>query len=42
MRAFATPRHAAPLFVLLGAASLMLVGVRAEAQVNPLWDHYKV
>jgi hypothetical protein len=42
MRAFATPRHASLLFAVLCAASLTLVGARAQAQVNPLWDHYKV
>lgn len=42
MRAFATRRHSSALLVLACAACLSLVGARAEAQVNPLWDHYKV
>jgi hypothetical protein len=42
MKAFATRRYSSALFVLACAACLSLPGARAEAQVSPLWDHYKV
>ena len=42
MSTFATRRHTSALLVLVCAASLSMLGARAEAQVNPLWDHYKV
>jgi hypothetical protein len=42
MRAFATHRTRSLLLVVLLAAPLALTGTRANAQVSPLWDHYKV
>ena len=42
MRAFATHRTRSLLLVVLLATPLALTGTRANAQVSPLWDHYKV
>jgi len=42
MRGFATHRLRPYLLLLLITAFVALIGVRAEAQVSPLWDHYKV
>jgi hypothetical protein len=42
MRVLATHRFRPFLLLLLFTAFVALIGVRAEAQVSPLWDHYKV
>lgn len=42
MRALATPRRLFLLLPLLALAAVLVTGTKAQAQVSPLWDHYKV
>ena len=42
MRAFVTHRSWVLRSILFLSVLLVLVGTRAEAQVDPDWDHYKV